>query len=127
MKHMIQHLRCYVELVKRASQNENRSTYKMKSVRPSSLKSPRDLAMAAIERPYGGFCMPLDWETTEGGAGKLQEPRFGIYQVYGLSERERKERFNKGTLTRAAMDLMREEGIVYMETRTKHDIEVIKK
>ena len=70
---------------------------KPKRARVSKPEHPLIAEIKEIGRPYEGFCLTLDCETTifEG-----QKVRFGIYQIRGILPERRLELAKRGKLTR---------------------------
>ena len=85
---------------------------KPKRARASKPEHPLIAEIKEIGRPYEGFCLTLDCETTifEG-----QKVRFGIYQIRGILPERRLELAKRGKLTRADLDTLQEQGIFYAE------------
>jgi hypothetical protein len=65
-----------------------------------------------IGRPYEGFCLIIDCETTTFDG---QSVRFGTYQIRGIPSERRLELAKRGKLTRTDLDTVQERGLFYVE------------
>src|SRR5579884_452740 len=114
-----QYLRCYI--VERSA--DARPTSRGRRRRTLQL-SPEGQEIVEIGRPYEGFCLVLDSETT---TGLDQEPRFLIWKLFGLTEERRLQLHRRGRLDRDALDTLYEAGLVYNSERcTADEIETMR-
>ena len=97
---------------------------KIKAKRPARADKPVDPLVAKIKeigRPYEGFCLTIDCETTTFDG---QRVRFGSYQIRGIPPERRLELARRGKLTRDDLDTLQERGFFYAEENfTPTDIE----
>jgi hypothetical protein len=105
-----QYLRFHMVPVERPAPAENMKPKRLP--RAGEPVHPLIAEINEIGRPYEGFCMTIDCETTvfEG-----QVLRFGIYQIRGIPPERRLELAKLGKLTRADLDTLQEQGIFYAE------------
>jgi hypothetical protein len=85
---------------------------------------PLEAKVQEIGRPYEGFCLIFDTETTTFDGQRL---RFGSYQIRGIAPEHRLKLARSGKLTRAHLDTLQERGIFYAEENlTPTDIELLR-
>jgi len=148
-EHMRQFLRCYTELSepigddpksidrarRQGRQRNNRRQERAKeraATRGADAKPVDDgganseaRAIREIERPYGGYCLVLDTETT---VDERQALRVGFYIVCGISHDEKHRFYRGGRLDRAALDTVIAQGVFYdPDELTPDDITTVKR
>jgi hypothetical protein len=81
-------------------------------------------AVERIARPWGGWCLVFDTETT---TDTRQALLYGFYEVHGMRQAERTRRAMAGTLTREALDRLRQAGVFYNpDELTPDEIETVR-
>lgn len=103
-----QFLRCLI--VERESETQDARKRGRRGRRRSEPLSADGQAIVELGRPYEGWCMVPDWETTR---DTRQDPRFLIYHLHGLSNEQRIYRYREGRLDREALDSLFDAGLVY--------------
>ena len=85
--------------------------------------NPAVVALEQIGRPYEGYCLVFDCETTTDLAQGL---RIGAYEIHGIPKNERLDRAARHKLTRVHLDICAEQGLFYDEAAlTRSEIETI--
>ena len=79
---------------------------------PNQNPAYRDITdeIQAIGAPYEGWCLVLDTETT---VDQEQWPRFGFWELHGISRSSRQRLYLMGQLDRRALDTLAEAGVFY--------------
>jgi hypothetical protein len=81
-------------------------------------------ALEKVGRPYGGYCLVFDCETTTDLAQNL---RIGGYEVHGMPKNQRLDLASSGELTREHLDFCVERGLFYDEAElSRNEIETVK-
>jgi hypothetical protein len=121
VRHIQQYLRAYTE---RPPDDPKRRVPKRRR-RPKHEPDERERRIAEIGRPWGGYVLTFDCET-EPDPLTGQRLRFGLYRIHGVNEDEQVQHLQAGTLDRAALDAIVEEGIFYDPALlTEHDQELL--
>ena len=106
----VQSLRCFMERLPDENEGNEFETTKTASSEPLVMIAPEATKILEIGRPYEGYCLVLDVETTTDASQSL---RVGMYAVYGISEDRRIELCRLGRLDRTALDGVAERGVFY--------------
>ena len=118
-----QFLRCFMEIPTKSAGTQEK--LKLQSEHTAMTLAPEVATIKEIGRPYEGFCVVFDTETT---TDPRQALRVGVYAVYGLDSDERIARCRRGQLTRDDLDLVVERGIFYAPNElTTADVRTLKR
>jgi len=132
--HMQQYLRCYTELPtidsddptttdrarrqgRRRQERKQQALEKKATARGATNSRTTAIGMSEearairdTERPYGGYCLVMDTETT---IDERKALRVGFYIVCGISHDEKVRLYRGGHLDRAALDAVTAQGVFY--------------
>lgn len=109
-KPVAQYLRCFIEKVETEKDNSLKTDAAIERKHKPRKLSAEAQAIQEIGRPYEGYCLVFDTETT---TDSRQALRFGVYAVYGIAPETRIWLYRQGQLTREALDKPQEKGIFY--------------
>lgn len=109
-KQVSQYLRCFIEKVDISESDLREINHIPKRKTISNKMNTEAQAIWELGRPYDGYYLVFDTETT---IDNRQALRFGVYAVYGIDSDTRVWLHRNGQLTREALDQRKEMGVFY--------------
>jgi hypothetical protein len=117
-KPVSQYLRCFIEKID-TTENSTSGNNRITKTNPTHKKLSIDAAAIwEIGRPYDGYSLVFDTETT---TDNRQALRFGVYAIYGIDSDTRIWLHRKDQLTREALDKKIEVGIFYNQDEISNE------
>ncbi|SFF01597.1 hypothetical protein [Nitrosomonas sp. Nm166] len=117
-KPVAQYLRCFIEKIDAAENGSSKNDRASKRKHTSNNLNAEAQAIQEIGRPYEGYCLVFDTETT---IDNRQALRFGVYAIYGIDPDTRVWLYRQGQLNREALDKQKEVGIFYNPDEINND------
>lgn len=117
-KPVSQYLRCFLEKIDIPVSQSQENNQVSKRNHTSKKLNTEDHSIWEVGRPYDGYSLVFDTETT---TDNRQALRFGVYAIYGIDSDTKIWLHRKGLLTREALDQRVEMGIFYNPDEISND------